>query len=68
MKVRKKYILFINEVTNTADYGTNKLFKYINNLGISIGSVYECNLTELKDNIKYLNNKGIIVNKRKILK
>ena len=62
MKVRKNYVLYVNNMLGTACYGNSKFGLRISNA--TIGSVFDCTLTELKNNIKILSEKGYTISKR----
>ena len=62
MKVRKKYTLYINSMLGVAYYGNKKFSRRIRNA--TIGMIFECTLTELKDNIRKLLKKKYLVGRR----
>lgn len=54
MKVRKNYVLFINDMLGTATFGNNRFGDRIENA--TIGKVFDCTLSELKYNLRILKN------------
>lgn len=56
MKVRKNYVLYVNEMLGTASFGNNRFGNRISNA--TIGKIFDCTLSELKHNIKVLSKKG----------
>lgn len=58
MKVNSNYTLYIS-ILNVAYYGNDALKSKIQ--GATSGTVYDCNLSQLKNNIKTLKEKGCIV-------
>ena len=63
MKIRKQYVLYINEMLCTAYYGTDKFNKRISNA--TFGLVYDCTFSELMTNLRILKNKNYTINRRK---
>lgn len=63
MKIRKSYALFINPMLNTATYGNGKFSRRINYA--SLGTVYDCNLAELKQNLNKLKEQGYHIRQSK---
>jgi len=62
MKVRKNYVLFINPMLGVAYYGNSKFGRRVNN--VTIGKVYDCTFSELKNNIKLLLKRNYSIFKR----
>jgi len=62
MKIRKNYILFMNPMLKTAYYGGYKFSKRISKA--TLGHIYDCSFSELKHNIKILENRGYTISKR----
>jgi len=56
MKIRKQYTLFINPMLGTAFFGNNKFSTRINEA--TLGEIYDCTFSELKQNLKMLLNRG----------
>lgn len=67
MKVRKSYVLFINDVTNTAFYGGHKFdYRLHHEHDLSMfGRVFDCTVTQLKNSIKMLLKNNVTVLKMK---
>ena len=63
MIVRKNYVLFINGFTNTAFYGGDKFDRRISHA--TLGVIYDCTFTQLKNNIKMLLKNNVTVIKMK---
>ena len=59
MKIRKRYTLFINPMLGTAFFGNDKFSKRINDA--TLGEIYDCTLSELKQNLKILLNRGYTI-------
>ena len=73
MKVNKNYVLYYNPFTTVAYFGTKKLNKYISTLELKcyetnrsfVGNVIDCNLTQLKNNLKKLEEANFTILKYK---
>lgn len=65
MKIRRNYTMAINHFTNVAKFGDS-----LNLINQPLSNVVECNLSELKHNIKLLRRKGytIVLCKSKFFK
>jgi len=63
MKVRKTYPLYINPMLGTATFGNAKFGRRINDA--TIGTIFDCSLSELKDNLRMLIGIGYSVSQRK---
>ncbi len=63
MKINKKYILFINPVLKMAYYGTEKFNTRISKA--TLGYIYDCSFSQLKNNLKILIKNGYIASQRK---
>jgi len=59
MKIRKQYTLFINGLTATAFWGGSGFNNRISRA--TLGTIYDCTLSELKSNIKQLTSTGFLV-------
>jgi len=59
MKIRKTYTLFINPMLGTAFFGNDKFSRRIDKA--TLGEIYDCTLSELKQNLKILLNRGYTV-------
>ena len=59
MKIRKKYTLYINDMTNTVFWGGSGFNRRISKA--TFGRIYDCSFSELKFNIKKLSNHGYLV-------
>jgi len=59
MRILNRYTLFINDMTKTAFYGGSKFDARISKA--TLGKIYDCNLSQLKANIKILLKEGYIV-------
>ena len=62
MKIRNKYVLYINRMLGVAYYGGKKFDRRISKA--TLGKIYDCTFSELKFNIKMLRDKGYEVYKR----
>ena len=62
MKVRKTYPLYVNPMLGTATFGNSRFSRRI--MGVTIGTVYDCTLDELKHNIRTLIKRGYTIAKR----
>ena len=62
MKIRKKYVLYINDMLGTAYFGNSSFSARIAHA--SIGEIIDCTLSELKHNIRLLLKRGYKVSKR----
>jgi len=62
MKIRKQYVLFINPMLGTAFFGNHKFSERINEA--TLGEIYDCTFSELKQNLKMLLNRGYTISKR----
>ena len=59
MKVAKKYVMYFNHQTQYVFYG--RVNEYGKRIALAtIGFVYECTFTELKQNLKTLTDKGYL--------
>jgi hypothetical protein len=56
MKIRKHYVMIVNPLLNTVIY--KRKSNYNDTCHDSIVDVWDCNFSELKDNLKIMNNKG----------
>jgi len=56
MKIRKHYVMIVNSLLNTVIY--KRKSSYNDTCRDSIVDVWDCNFSELKDNLKIMNNKG----------
>lgn len=63
MKIRKTYALFINHMLGTATYGNNKFGRRIDDA--TLGVIYDCTFSELKENLHRLLNFGYTISQRK---
>ena len=63
MKVRKTYPLYINSMLGTATFGNAKFGRRIDRA--TIGQIFDCTLSELKDNLRMLIKRGYTVSQRK---
>lgn len=63
MKIRKNYILFVNEMQRTAFYGGKKFDARISKA--TLGEIFDCSFRDLKNNIKKLKELGFKVSQRK---
>ncbi len=63
MKIRRNYHLFINSMTRMAFWGGTAFNYRISQA--TLGELYDCSLTELKNNIKLLKNNGFTVSQQK---
>ena len=63
MKISKKYVLFINSITKHAFFGTEKFDLRISK--VKFGQIYDCNFLQLKKNLKYLEENGYTISKKK---
>ena len=59
MKIRKQYVLFINPMLGTAFFGNHKFSGRINEA--TLGEIYDCTFSELKQNLKMLLNRGYTI-------
>jgi len=62
MKIRSNYTLFINPMLGTAYYGNGKFSRRI--YRATLGLIYDCNLSELKQNIRNLQERGYTISSR----
>ena len=62
MKIRKQYVLFINPMLGMAFYGNHKFSRRINEA--TLGEIYDCTFSELKENLRHLLNRGYTISKR----
>ena len=62
MKIRKSYVLFINPMLGTAYYGGAKFDRRISNA--TLGQIFDCTFSELKDNLRILLKRGYDISKR----
>jgi len=62
MKIRKHYVLYVNQITGMAFIG-NFLFGYRINR-TTIGTVIDCDFNEIVHNVKLLSKKGYTISKR----
>ena len=62
MKIRPKYTIFVNGFTSVVFWGGRKINSWIHsNQKNIVGEIYDCNLNELKDNLKYLESNGFLI-------
>ena len=62
MKIRKRYVLFINPMLGTAYYGNEKFDRRISQA--TLGDIIDCTFSELKHNLRMLVNRGYTISKR----
>ncbi len=62
MKIRKTYTLFINPMLGTALFGNHIFSRRINEA--TLGEIYDCTFSELKENLQFLLNRGYTISKR----
>jgi len=62
MQVRKTYTLYINSALKTAYYGNTRFAMRI--CTAEFGKIYDCNLSDLKGNIRRLRREGYTVSPR----
>lgn len=63
MKIANNYTLYINPLLNTASYGTTKFNRRISKA--TFGTIIDCTLSQLKQNVRILTGSGYIVGMRK---
>ena len=63
MKIRKQYTLYINGFTMVAMYGNARFGRRIDS--VTLGQIWDCNLSELKHNLKMLSKQGFYLTKRR---
>jgi hypothetical protein len=56
MKVRKSYVMVVNPMLMTVTY--RRKASLLDTCRASIVDVWDCNFSELRDNLKILNNRG----------
>lgn len=63
MKIRKSYVLYINNATKMCFYGGDAFNNRISK--ITLGEIYDCSLHQLKNNIRILENNNFSILKMK---
>lgn len=63
MKIRKTYVLYVNPMLGTAYYGGDAFNSRISEA--TFGEIYDCTLSELKDNINRLSKRKYSIIKMK---
>jgi hypothetical protein len=63
MKIRKKYTLFVNSMLGAAFYGGKKFSRRIDDA--TLGEIYDCTFSELKQNLQMLSRRGYTIFKMK---
>lgn len=63
MKIRKYYVLYVNNMNQTAFYGNARFNARIS--AATFGVIYDCTLTELKHDIRILRDLNYYVTNRK---
>ena len=58
MKIRKKYVLYVNQMLGTAHYGGKEFDRRLYHGNVSIGEIFDCDFSELKNNLNYLLTRG----------
>jgi len=56
MKVRKEYVLYVNQMLGIGVFGNNKFNRRVVNY--TIGTLFYCSLSDLKYNIRQLTCRG----------